>query len=251
MHFIACIGWYFVALLYRIYDFIVTLAWACRGEMSAAYLVDATGSQLRLTEWNCEMCEHPAVLLIIFYTRAGLRYRFVELDAGESALEVLPTVRSWTAPASTIFGLKVDIKDHEFVLDPREFSVLGNKLFTTTFNRWMCLHYFHIPATDEVKVTVIDESMTIRAMDAPVMVTENGLMPWLVDRAMAVLEASQALDAEATTEAFSEPSAEANAEPSGEANAEPSGEANAEPSGEANAEPSGEANAEPSAALVF
>jgi len=228
MQFLVWFGWYFVALLYRLYAFFVQVAWACRGETSSSFLVDSTGSQLKVTEWNDEMCAHPALLLTIFYTRAGIRYRFTELTAGESAFDTLKTVRGWAAPSSIIVGLKVDIKDHEFVLDPKEFWVVGNTLFSKTFNRWLCRHYLNIPVTDQgLEVMAIDETMSIVTIDAPVLITPDGMRaikaaepeddsvgleldetPNLVDRALDVMHASAAAEAMAEEE----PSAEASSE---------------------------------------
>ena len=171
------IFWYIMGWLHRLYYWIVEFAWYCRGETSHALLVDDEGNQLALTD------DHLAsgagtTMLTIFYTKVGTRYRFVPLDAEDrSALDLISAYRTWTAPRQSIFGLMVEWKDHQHYLDPSEFAVVGNCLFTQQFTRWLCKHYLHIVEADKVDITVIDSDMVVRHFTNPLQVTSENWVP--------------------------------------------------------------------------
>ena len=169
--------WIMVSWLYRLYGFMVWLAWKCRGETSCAYLVDVHGNQLPLTEYYLETGDFPMTLLIIFYTKQGIRYRFVDIGNIDIAAveETLTSCIAWSPPDYKIFGLMVRIKDHEYVMDPNEFSVLGNKWFTVSFNRWLCKNYLNVPVSDEIEAMIINSDMNMEVLTTPVLVHENAL----------------------------------------------------------------------------
>jgi len=169
--------WIIVSWLYRLYAWMVWLAWKCRGETSCAYLVDVNGNQLPLTEYFLETGDFPMTLLIIFYTKQGVRYRFVDIGNVDlaSVEETLSSCRTWSAPDYKIFGLMVRIKDHEHVMDPSEFAVVGNKWFTRVFNRWLCKNYLNVPVSDEIEGIIINSEMNMETLSTPVVIHEDAL----------------------------------------------------------------------------
>ncbi len=170
-------GW-----LHRLYYWVVEFAWYCRGETTHAVLVDDDGNQVALTDEHLQTGA-GSTMLTIFYSKSGTRYRFVPLDHEDRlAADLVSAYRCWTPPRKTIYGLMVEWKDHQHYLDPNEFAVVGNCLFTQQFTRWLCKHYLHISEADKVDVTVIDSDMVVRHYNGPLQVTSENWVPLLKNK---------------------------------------------------------------------
>jgi hypothetical protein len=129
-----------------------------------------------LTEMNLQSCEH---LLVIYYTPNGTRYRFQRLKEPLSSYTV-PMLKSafhvFTEPSQhKLFAVNATIHDHVYTINAIEFNVVGNEIFTPTFNLWLCRHYLHIPPSETVDISYIDHTMSVCYTKEAINIDEDSL----------------------------------------------------------------------------
>ena len=163
-------------VLYYFYTFIVHLGWMCRRNIVSYHLVDSFGQQYCLTETNLQFFDH---LLVIYYTPNGTRYRFQRLQQPLSSYTV-PMLKSafknFTEPNQhKLFAVNATIHDHVYTINAIEFNVVGNEIFTPTFNLWLCRNYLHIPPSEVVDVSYIDHTMSVCFTKETILIDEDTL----------------------------------------------------------------------------
>ena len=136
------------------------------------YLVTPLGHQLELTDEGL-VGEEPKSLLVIYYTSHGTKYRFAELDQPTSAVELRQAYRTFQPPKCRILAISLTSGDDEaFSLPPEEFNILGNVLFTKTFQYWLCRHYLNT-APKELVCSIIDENANLVVVPSKLVITEK------------------------------------------------------------------------------
>jgi hypothetical protein len=156
---------------YKLYRLLSSLNWACFGNVTSYYLVNDQGRQLNLSVVNYATVR-PAALLVIYYTREGVKYLFLDnIRKGPSTEQEIESIKSayrnYKPPATKFIGMTVTLGDHSYDLNAEEFMVAGSTLFTPTFNQWLCRHYLNIQPTRKLVATLIDSDVNFQDTEAP------------------------------------------------------------------------------------
>jgi len=161
---------YLYLFLAPIYRFFVNLLWKIRGETVRFYFIDSGGNQINIDSPLTNL------FLAIHYTQLGVRYKFVEVDPVTDTLRGLVSAFSTYTYVPALYSLIVKYKNSTMEVDPNEFSLVGNKLFTPTVNLWFCNHYLHVPPTEKLTFSYIDKYMNIITQTDPIQITEDGVV---------------------------------------------------------------------------
>lgn len=156
---------------YRLYRFLCSLNWACLRNVTSYYLINDQGKQLQLNVVNYATVD-PAALLVIYYTREGTKYLFLDDyrkgPSTESELQAIRrTYQNYKAPATKYIGMNVTMGDENFDLNAEEFMVAGSTLFTPIFNQWLCRHYLNATPSRKLVATLIDSNIHFTQTESP------------------------------------------------------------------------------------
>ncbi len=171
MNFIASLWEEIAFFFYKLYRILCSLNWACFGNVTSYYLVNDQGKQLNLSVVNYATVK-PAALLVIYYTREGVKYLFLDnYRKGPSTEEEIRDIKrayqNYKPPDTKFIGINVTIGEDNFDLNAEEFMVAGSTLFTPTFNQWLCRHYLNIQPSRKLVATLIDVDINFQTTEAP------------------------------------------------------------------------------------
>jgi hypothetical protein len=74
------------------------------------------------------------------------------------------TVNPYQESVKHWIGLQVVIHGKQYTLNPDEYLVSSNKLFTNTFKYWLCKQ-LNVKPTEDMQVTVISNDLDIQQLD--------------------------------------------------------------------------------------
>jgi len=176
--------WFFY-LLYSIYSWFTTIGWMCRRKIPYFFLVGEDGKQHPLNESNIEKYNH---LLVIYYTPAGTRYRFHPLQKVNmyNTVGLLKRIyRSFEEPKKQkLYAVNATIQERVHTINAIEFNIVGNEIFSRTFNLWLCYNYLHIAPSEHVEVSYIDDTTSIRVTNGPIRFDDDGIkLPCIAEKA--------------------------------------------------------------------
>lgn len=92
--------------------------------------------------------------LAVHNHNGSIRYQFTPNYTTNAYQE---SVKHW-------IGLQVVIHGIQYTLNPDEYLVVSNQLFTSTFKYWLCKQLKAKP-TEEIQVTVISNDFTLQQID--------------------------------------------------------------------------------------
>jgi hypothetical protein len=101
--------------------------------------------------------------LIVHHTKKGKYYKFINLGESEYV----------THPSFTWVGMSVYVHGKSYVINPQEFLIVSNILFTQTFNRWLCKHYLRVKPSDSIVATIIDSNINVHSIQDPIRITDT------------------------------------------------------------------------------
>jgi hypothetical protein len=163
--------------IYSVYSWFVNLGWKCRRNIPYYYLVSSDGNQHALNERNLGTCDH---LLVIYYTTSGIRYRFLPLlkTKGCCSVTILKSAyQSFVEPKKyKLFAVNATIHERVHTINAIEFNLVGNEIFTPTFNLWLCQNYLNIVPSEHIEISYIDESTSICTTKGPMYFEEERLV---------------------------------------------------------------------------
>jgi len=137
------------------------------------FIVAADGTQLPLTAYNYAVMQ-PATLLVIYYSRTDTKYRMIAPvtetapSAGDVVQEIEAAYRNFEVPSYSFLGISVSVGRGSYDVPPQDFMVVGSRLFTKTFNLWLCKNYLHVTPSDDIQVTFIDDAVRVVAVTSDV-----------------------------------------------------------------------------------
>ena len=164
----------FYRFIYYIYMFFVRAVWLCRRYVESYHVVGPDGKQYPLTEKNLKLYPN---LLVIYYTQAGTRYRFHNLNAAPyTVMSVRNTYKTFSEPKrNKLFAVNATINERVHTINAIEFNVVGNEIFTPMFNLWLCLNYLHVAASEHLDISYIDNNTDICTTRGPITFHEDGV----------------------------------------------------------------------------
>jgi hypothetical protein len=162
-------------LIYSIYMWFTHIMWWCRRHVEYYYLVGNDGKQYSLTEHNLLSYKH---LLVVYYTPNGTRYRFhgITKDLTCNVKTLKSAFKIHEEPKKNkLYAVNATVHDRVHTINAIEFNVIGNEIFTPTFNLWLCLHYLHIVPSEHIDVSYIDDQTCICSTKGPIFFDNDGV----------------------------------------------------------------------------
>jgi hypothetical protein len=92
--------------------------------------------------------------LAVHNHNGSIRYQFTPNYTTNAYQE---SVKHW-------IGLQVVIHGKNYVLNPDEYLVVSNQLFTSTFKYWLCKQ-LKVKPTEDMQVTIISNDFTLQQID--------------------------------------------------------------------------------------
>jgi hypothetical protein len=115
------------------------------------YMITVLGDQIPL---YTNLSIPISCFLAIHNHNGEIRYQFTPNYTTNAYEE---SVKHW-------IGLQVVIHGKKYGLNPDEYLVVSNQLFTSTFKYWLCKQLKAKP-TEEIQVTVISNDFTLQQID--------------------------------------------------------------------------------------